>query len=911
MPIRCGHCDQHHASAAEVRACHAGEDAEASAPDDGLAARRVAAPVDGRAAGPDVMGRTLVVSAGAPVPAPWAEAERVVVDDAVLADPRPVVEHLQAMWSSRRRYVVDLRSELSQPPDDGFDGELWDLTPGFDHPGERLHHLVWANSAHTLARLDGSGTWGDGGPLDPGVGGIGVVHTVCVEHGSVEPLGTAGPHEDLAPDQLAAVGHRGGPTRIVAPAGSGKTRVLTARARHLLRDWGLPASAVGLVAFNVRARAEMVERTADLTGLQVRTLNGLGLAVLQGRPPFTRPPSVPSGVRTIDEREVRAILGGIVGEGRRRRANVDPLAVWLDALRAVRLELRHPRQVEEALGDVEDLETVVRRYRDELARRGLVDFDEQVARAVEMLVRHPMARRQAQRACRVLLVDEFQDLAPAHLLMIRLLAAPRFDVFGVGDDDQTIYGFTGASPEWLIDYDRFFPGAASHPLEVNYRCPEPVVAAAATLLTHNRRRVPKTIRAAPGRAHGDRDLQVSVVDDEVAHTTQTVVDLLAARTAPAGVAVLTRVNVALAPVQVALRAAGVPVIAAVGPELLGHTGVAAALAWLRVADPKGRLEPGDIAVTARRPGRGCSARLVEWMAEQRSVSGLRALAGRLQRDRDAAKVDAYASDLEGLVALVATGVTTRAALEHVRDVIGLGQALDQLDGSRRGVATRSPHRDEVDAVVQLAHLHPERADFQIWLRAALERHADPPDAVHLSTIHKVKGQEWAHVVVHGVDAGVLPHRLAVDVEEERRVLHVAITRSCESTTVIGQFGQASPFLDQLCEPWTSPPPEELEGHQRRTGRRRGQAATPGSPATGTGPDVAVREGLRTWRRDRAEADGVPAYVVFSDRTLDDISSRLPRSAAQLVACHGIGPAKLEAYGDEILAVVDDLTNASP
>ena len=96
----------------------------------------------------------------------------------------------------------------------------------------------------------------------------------------------------------------------------------------------------------------------------------------------------------------------------------------------------------------------------------------------------------------MLLVDEFQDLTPAHHLLVRLLAGPEGCVFGVGDDDQTIYGFNGADPQWLIDFAQHFPHAGDHPLEVNYRCPADVVAAAAMLLQHNTRRVPKTIRAA-------------------------------------------------------------------------------------------------------------------------------------------------------------------------------------------------------------------------------------------------------------------------------------------------------------------------------------------------------------------------------------------------------------------------------
>ena len=111
-----------------------------------------------------------------------------------------------------------------------------------------------------------------------------------------------------------------------------------------------------------------------------------------------------------------------------------------------------------------------------------------------MLLAEPETRAAAQAACRLLLVDEFQDLTPAHVLLIRLLSAPDLAVFGVGDDDQTIYGYTGASPDWLIGYAELFPGSGSHALEVNYRCPPAVVAGAERLLRHNRRRVDKVIR---------------------------------------------------------------------------------------------------------------------------------------------------------------------------------------------------------------------------------------------------------------------------------------------------------------------------------------------------------------------------------------------------------------------------------
>src|SRR5690606_55129 len=125
------------------------------------------------------------------------------------------------------------------------------------------------------------------------------------------------------------------------------------------------------------------------------------------------------------------------------------------------------------------------RVRQRFAELNTFDFDEQLVRAIELLLADPIARAAAQRACRVMLVDEFQDLTPAHLLFVRLLAGPGGAVFGVGDDDQTIYGYNGADPRWLIGFDEWFPGAGSHPLEVNYRCPPDIVEAADRLLRHN------------------------------------------------------------------------------------------------------------------------------------------------------------------------------------------------------------------------------------------------------------------------------------------------------------------------------------------------------------------------------------------------------------------------------------------
>jgi DNA helicase II / ATP-dependent DNA helicase PcrA len=481
--------------------------------------------------GPDVLGRGVVVAPGAATPGGFEGAPRVILDDEVLAHPDHVAELLHRRWLRRERVVLELvaaNAAVREP-------EVCRLAPhqvpdGFAFHRERLHFLLWANTydlrggepvwwhgelarrrtaatGSELADLtlpDGRPAWVDGGPRGPLPAPIGapLVHRESVALGRLTVLedgpagspttsadapvpataGSGGDLDRLASDQLAAVTHRAGPARIIAPAGSGKTRVLTARLRHLLRDRGVERELVTAVAYNTRAAAEMRARTQDLDA-SIRTLHSLALWIC----------NLDERREVITERDQRALLDRLVTVA--RIPNQDPYQPYLEALTEVRLALRDPAEVEAVRGDVDGFAEVFDRYRDELARRRVLDFDEQIYGALELLLTRPDVRRRAQRAGTHLLVDEFQDLTPAFLLLVRLVAGPSMQVFAVGDDDQTIYSYAGASPTYLVDFDRWFPGAHHHALEVNYRCPPGVVDAAVALLSHNRVRVDKTIRA--------------------------------------------------------------------------------------------------------------------------------------------------------------------------------------------------------------------------------------------------------------------------------------------------------------------------------------------------------------------------------------------------------------------------------
>ena len=315
-----------------------------------------------------------------------------------LVDPAEVVAELQARWSARERFVVELSVDLAEGPTEVEPSEPWTLAPDHTFLVDQLAHLVRVNAvdlrdpgapsfaprSRALARgaapsaatdvtlPDGRDAWCDGGPLDVELAralGAPLVPLLNLEQGRLEPFGLEPPSADLAADQLAAVTHRGGPCRVIAPAGSGKTRMLTERARHLLREQHLASGALGLVAFNKRAADEMGERLGDTRGLHIRTLNALGLAILNGRGAFASPGAA-SGGSTPSTSPMCAgswtiwstSPGGPTPTRRRRGSRP-----WAGSASAC----VHPAEVEaEYDGDVDGLAEVFPRYQAELRPAG-------------------------------------------------------------------------------------------------------------------------------------------------------------------------------------------------------------------------------------------------------------------------------------------------------------------------------------------------------------------------------------------------------------------------------------------------------------------------------------------------------------------------------------------------------------
>ena len=374
-------------------------------------------------------------------------------------------------------------------------------------------------------------------------------------------------------------------------------------------------------------------------------------------------------------------------------------------------------------------------------------------------------------------------------------------------------------------------------------------------------------------------------------------------------------------------------------------------AWLRIGLKPERISRQDALEAVRRPARGLTTVARDLLTRSHlDLDDLVALGARLD-GKQAERWDQLADDLVAVAAVAArndAGETMRTLI----DDIGLASSARNLDAGRTN-ASRSSHLDDLVAVRRAAALHDALDDFVPWLRTAIERPSSA-DGVVLSSVHRVKGMEWPRVLLFGADRATMPHELADDIEEERRVFHVAITRAIDQVVILADKDRPSRFLGEL--DGSAPRRKEpAPARQERLPRRRpdtkhvyvgdevtisggysgGVVAINGdkisvrletgadlivpvadvlavtvstAPDGGGVADPALVEALRMWRRETSDRLAVPAYVVMHDATMEAIAAVKPTTERQLINVPGIGPAKLEAYGDEILAFVEKATS---
>ena len=664
------------------------------------------------------------------------------------------------------------------------------------------------------------------------------------------PIRLPDPKPSLAGEQARCLIPRAGVVLTLAPAGSGKTRVLTRRVVEAVRG-GIKPGRILCVVFNKAASEVMSERIhgdAGLPGVHIRTLHSLGYEICRQAPdsPYAgygvvTEQTLPGGLTDLFRKVLKADIA--------QHASAAPypfpehlVIAYEEAASRYRRTLMPIGGDVHSGGDVHNGGNVpaagnvhsggnvpgvviegfdgcqARRIREEVDRRmnekALMTFDEQLFRAVEILLERPAARSAYQHRFDSVLVDEVQDLTPVQFLMLRLLSLPLNNLFAVGDDDQMINTFTGADPENIRSFQRWYPGAAIHTLGANYRCRPDIVTRSASVISHNINRFDKPIRPVQTQDGPGRDTIRVIACPSLEAETDAVVRTIR-RWRRLGyeygdMAVLVRVQSIASPLQSALTEADLPYDPIdAGALFQSHAGRTLG-AYLDVIARDERADPLSWALSLSFPSR----RLSNGQLREAAALGHRFFdrPDRLSSDV-IANLEEYRGSIEILRGVYASpdGSPTEF-LDELLERTGLGAYyIRQEENSRQRMAASDV--ESIDSIRRIAARHDcKRAFVDTYLEAMVsEAAADQMDRLHLgasrddritvTTIHRSKGDEYRGVILFHVVEDILPHRRMTgseaDVEEERRVFYVALTRAEERLCITTQRKHPSRFLAEM------------------------------------------------------------------------------------------------------------------
>jgi DNA helicase-2/ATP-dependent DNA helicase PcrA len=587
-----------------------------------------------------------------------------------------------------------------------------------------------------------------------------------------------------------------GPVCILAGAGSGKTTTITARIARQVETGAFAPGEILAVTFTDKAAGEMRARLEALgvSGVRARTFHSAALAQLShfggGAPPILASKALilqplrralpkPYSFRPVRE------LATEIERAKNARVTPDSYIRALDGHEP-------PLPPDLAL-------RVFRGYEQRKREQGRIDFEDVLELTIRLFDERPDAVAEFRARYRAFTVDEYQDVNLLQQTLLERWLGDRDDLCVVGDDYQSIYSFTGATPRYLLEMPRSFPHAAVIRLEENHRS-TPEVLAFANRLVPRLGGAEKRLRAV--REPGPEPVLLAAADraDEVAAVVARVREL---DMPYEKMAVLVRINARSEDFEEAFAAAGIPYQVR-GGAFLGRPAARRTLSVLRRSE-----QPAAAAVRAAALEQGWVEVVPDGVGDEEAT-----------RQADLTRLVRLAEEFEG------------SAVDFVRDL----ESRFGAESEGRGVVILSYHR--------------------------------------------AKGLEFEAVFLPRLEEGELPYRAksAAALAEERRLLYVGITRAKRHLHVSWVRGQKpSRFLEEL-------------GVERRAE----PAARPEGP---------VFAALREWRLKRAKADGVPAYVVFHDRTLAEIADRSPSTLDELARIAGVGPTKLDRYGSDVLAAL--------
>ncbi len=707
----------------------------------------------------------------------------------------------------------------------------------------------------------------------------------------------------LNPEQREAAAHFEGPLLVLAGAGSGKTRVLTTRIARLVDEEGVDPRHLLALTFTNKAAGEMRERVRqslgrEPAGMWIGTFHAIGARIL--RRDAVRLGWTPSFlVYDADDAEglVKRIIRDDLQLDVKRWA---PRAVH-SAISSAKNELTSPQAYAEAASDPYErvVADVYGRYQTALKNANAFDFDDLLVKPVELLLTHPAVRERYVERFRFLLVDEYQDTNRAQYVFLKLLAREHGNLFVVGDDDQSIYGWRGADIRNILEFEKDFPDAKVVRLEQNYRSTGRILDAANRVIAQNVRRKGKTLRTDAAAGEMLTLLESADEADEARWVSQEIRVRMQddASLTLRDFVVLYRTNAQSRAMEEALRREAMPYRVIGGTRFYERREIKDALAYLRlVANPAAdeaflrivnvpRRGIGDTSVArlaehARRRGIPllAAAAEVENVPEIRGAAsrGLAELAGILQKHAAlAALPDVPLEEL--LRGIVNESGLVQALVDEGPDGEDRIRNLDELVAGAADLRERIEENDaELLAEMEEAgEDSPRPLDLflsHVSLVADIDQHDPQADAVSLMTLHNAKGLEFPFVFVAGMEDGLFPMARALEepeqLEEERRLFYVGITRAERKLYLTfakrrrrgGQYMDciASSFLEgvpsELVEPRRTPSVEE-RFTSYRPWKAQGGGSRGGGGSFGGFGSLGYSEG-RT-RRERLGLAGPP------------------------------------------------------
>ena len=680
--------------------------------------------------------------------------------------------------------------------------------------------------------------------------------------------------EGLDPEQRDVVLAPRGPVCVLAGAGTGKTRALTHRIAYGVHAGQTKPGQVLAVTFTARAAGELRTRLRVLgvDGVQARTFHAAALRqlrwfwprVIGGEAPQISPSKVALLAEAASRCRVRAdrpLLRDLAAEVEWAKVTQTPPDDYPRAAVAARRA---------SPGDLsaEEFAHVYAAYEAAKREAGRIDFEDVLLLTVAMMQDSPPMLDEVRSQYRHFLVDEYQDVSPVQQRLLDLWRGDGEDLTVVGDASQTIYSFTGATPTFLLGFATRHPAATTVRLVRDYRSTPQVVGLANRVLAKaSGSSSSLRLELVAQRPAGPEPTYTAYPDEsaEAAGVATVVRRLLVDGVSAKDIAVLYRINAHSEAYEEAFSEGAIPYVVRGGERFFERPEVREAVMLLR---------------GAARGGEGGGAELETTTAHVLAAAGY--------REQAPTGTGAVRDRWESLAALVSLAHDLSAATPGA----GLAELVAELEG-----------------------------------RSAAQ-HAPTVDGVTLASLHSAKGLEWSAVFLVGLVDGVLPITYAQteeQVEEERRLLYVGVTRAREHLHLSWALArspgsparrQVSRFLDGIVAAKGDRPSGSTRSaggrRQRRPARCRVCGRTLATPleqklrhcaTCEVDVDVALFERLRAWRLEAAQAAHVPAFVVFTDATLTAIAQDRPTSVVDLLAIPGIGARKLELYAADVLALV--------